>query len=294
MGPYEAGDTCDNDQMQPSISIAIPAYNAAATLPETIASIRAQTYADWEAVICDDGSTDGTSELVDRLSAEDARIRAIHQANRGSGGAYNTAVRAARAAVIVMLSADDLLLPEHLQSVADAVAGHPECAVFTCEGFYEYPDGRRDPVRANAGWARRDGCSLEELLRGSLFGVGAAFRREVFDAVGGFREDTYAEDYGFWLNALALGFTHFHIDTPLSVHRRGPLQKSSNALATRRSDAQVISDLLASGRLSTAEAAAARASLARLKRNIVIRRTMAALLGAGRAEQLIATLRGRR
>ena len=84
--------------------------------------------------------------------------------------------------------------------------------MFTSDGWYEYDDGRREAARPQARWADPDGCTLEELLAACFYGVGAVYRRAVFDAVGGFREGIYAEDYLFWLLALAHGFRHRHID----------------------------------------------------------------------------------
>lgn len=280
--------------MQPSISIAIPAYNAEATLSQTVESVRCQTFHDWELVICDDGSTDGTAQLADALAASDPRIVVVHQENRGSGGAYNTAVRHSGSSLIVMLSADDLLLPEHLGTLHRVAEANTDCGIFTCDGYYEYEDGSREPVRAGQHWKSRGGCTLAELLLGSLYGVGAAFRRVVFEQVGGFREDTYAEDYDFWLKAMSFGFTHCHMDVPLSVHRRSRVQKSSDALAMRESDLRVVTDLLASRRLSPDEHTLAEDAVARLRRNIRIRKAGRKLLGAELTERLIGLMRRHR
>ena len=278
----------------PRFSVAIPAYNAAATLSETLDSVLAQSFDDFEVVICDDGSTDDTLAVAQAHAARDSRIRVVSQENRGSGGAYNAAVRETRADLVVMLSADDLLVPEHLEAMAAHIASHPEAAIFTCDGFYEYPGGAREPVGANASWASPATCTLPELLRACFYGVGAVFRREVFDAVGGFREDIYAEDYSFWLTALAKGFSHTHLDRPLSVHRRNAEQKSADALRTRETDVRVIEDLIAAGLFSGEALEAAHASVSRLRRNIRIRKTLGAVMGPKRAEALIGALRGRR
>ena len=151
----------------------------------------------------------------------------VSQQNRGSGGAYNTAVRSARGDLLVMLSADDLLLPDHLATFDACIRRNPGASVFTSDGWYDYDDGRREAAHPQARWSDPAGCTLEELLQACFYGVGAVYRRAVFDAVGGFREGTYAEDYLFWLLALAHGFRHRHIDRPLSVHRRSTAQKSA-------------------------------------------------------------------
>ncbi|MDO9107773.1 MAG: glycosyltransferase family 2 protein, partial [Coriobacteriia bacterium] len=76
-------------------SIIVPAYNAEATLAETLEAIIGQEYADWECIVVDDGSTDGTLDLARRFAKREARVRVIHQQNRGSAGAYNTGAREA-------------------------------------------------------------------------------------------------------------------------------------------------------------------------------------------------------
>ncbi len=263
----------------PRFSVTIPAYNAQATLAETVASVTAQTFADWEVVIVDDGSTDATLALAEQLAAADPRIRVISQENRGSGGAYNTAVRNARADLLVMLSADDLLLPEHLAALDAFIAEDPGAAVYTVGGWYQYEDGSREMQRLHETWASPQGASMADLLRACFFGTGAVYRREVFDAVGGFREDIYAEDYLFWLLALAHGYRHRYLDQPLAVHRRTSRQKSSDALRMREADARAVAEVAGSGLLGDADRAAAGRVLASLRRNIAIRRVAGALLG---------------
>src|SRR5258708_1668380 len=98
----------------PRFSVVVPAYGAAMTLPETLDAILSQTFTDWECVVVDDGSTDETLRIANEFAARDRRIRAIHQENKGTAGAYNTGVGAARGQLIVICSADDVLLPEHL------------------------------------------------------------------------------------------------------------------------------------------------------------------------------------
>lgn len=271
----------------PLFSVTIPAYNAEATLAETVASVTAQTYLDWELVIVDDGSTDGTRELAERLAATDRRIRVVSQENRGSGGAYNTAVRNAQADLLVMLSADDLLLPGHLAALDAFIAQNPDAAIFTVGGWYEYEDGFRELQHLHEAWASPEGASMADLLSACFFGIGAVYRREVFDAVGGFREDIYAEDYLFWLLALAHGYRHRYLDVPLAVHRRSAEQKSADALRMRQVDARAVAEVVASGLLGERDRAVAERVMRGLRRNIAIRRAVGAILGQRLATRVL-------
>lgn len=97
----------------PKASIIVPAFNVAATLPQTLESLLAQTYTDREILIVDDGSTDATAEIAARY-ANRPGVRLIHQANRGLAGTRNTGIAAATGAYIGFCDADDLWVPQKL------------------------------------------------------------------------------------------------------------------------------------------------------------------------------------
>jgi glycosyltransferase involved in cell wall biosynthesis len=92
----------------------MPAYQAASTLAETLDAIMAQSFSDWECVVVDDGSTDDTLLTATAYEQRDPRFRVICQGNRGTAGAYNAGVSSAVGDFVVICSADDILLPEHL------------------------------------------------------------------------------------------------------------------------------------------------------------------------------------
>ena len=98
----------------PLISVITPVYNAAAYLARAADSLRAQTLTDWELLLIDDGSTDDSPALCDRLAAQDNRIRAVHQPNRGVSAARNAGLDAARGQYLAFLDADDWVEPDFL------------------------------------------------------------------------------------------------------------------------------------------------------------------------------------
>jgi len=249
------------DGGNPRFSVMIPAYNAIETLAESVESVIGQTFTDWELVIVDDGSTDDTLAVARGFESQDARIRVITQPNRGTGGAYNTAVTVARSDILVTLAADDLLLPEHLERLDEFISHHPEADIFSCDGYCEYEDGRRVPQRQNRGWELAPGGEFVDLLEACFFGVGAAFRRDVYERVGGYREDIYAEDYLFWLMALANGFTHRYLPVPLAVHKVTSKQKSGNDIKMRDSVVAILPIVMRSGLLGRHELNATRKRL---------------------------------
>ncbi|MCZ2155754.1 MAG: glycosyltransferase family 2 protein, partial [Bryobacterales bacterium] len=96
----------------PAVSIIIPAFNAAPWLKDAVHSVLAQSYRDWELIVVNDGSTDGTSALA--KSFNDPRIRVIDQTNAGVSAARNAGMAAAQGNLFAFLDADDAMLPETL------------------------------------------------------------------------------------------------------------------------------------------------------------------------------------
>lgn len=112
----------------PAVSVLMPVHDQAAFLPRAIASLSAQSFTDWELIIVDDGSRDGTAARLTRLN--DPRIRVLHHPrNRGLGAALNTALAAARAPLIAYLPADDLYFADHLALLTAALADHPDAVL---------------------------------------------------------------------------------------------------------------------------------------------------------------------
>lgn len=98
----------------PLVSIVMPAYNAERYIGEAVRSVLGQTLADWELVIVNDGSTDGTGAVVDAL--RDPRITVLHKANGGIGSARNRALEVARGTFLCFLDADDVMPPHSLEA----------------------------------------------------------------------------------------------------------------------------------------------------------------------------------
>lgn len=110
--------------MSPLISILIPAYNAAPYLSRSVESALAQTYGNVEVVVVDDGSTDETLAVANRLASQDGRIRVLHQDNKGPAEARRTAFHAASGDYIAYLDADDELLPGTVAFLYDKIVEH--------------------------------------------------------------------------------------------------------------------------------------------------------------------------
>jgi glycosyltransferase involved in cell wall biosynthesis len=124
----------------PKASIIMPAYNRADTIHRAVKSAQAQTLTDWELIVVDDGSTDGTDELVPR---DDPRITVIRQENQGFVGARNTGLRAARGEYIAFLDSDDEWMSHHLELCVGFLEAFAEERFVATELVEDFGGGRR-------------------------------------------------------------------------------------------------------------------------------------------------------
>ena len=112
---------------EPLVSVMMPCFNAERTLDMALASLRAQTYERWEAVVVDDGSTDDTSKILSRFTDPRVRVERF-SANRGRGAARQRCLEMARGELLAFLDADDWLFPHKLSYPVTAMGEHPEVA----------------------------------------------------------------------------------------------------------------------------------------------------------------------
>lgn len=167
-------------------SIVVPVFNGAAYLERCVASVRSQDQLPWELILVDDGSTDGSSQIVDRFMAEDPRIRALHQANAGQFFARRRGIRAATGEYVLFLDCDDALEPNCL-SVLDQVLSTNEWDMVFYTGIVD-----RDGGSQSLGllWPERRELSMEwikkELIAAHKLNslCTKAFRRTLFDGDG--------------------------------------------------------------------------------------------------------------
>lgn len=110
----------------PIVTVVLPTHNRARLVVEAIASVRAQTFQDWELIVVDDGSTDGTTGLVRRCAGQDSRIRHVFQRHEGLPAARNAGLRVASGEWIAFLDDDDRWKPTKLERQVEHLRRHPE------------------------------------------------------------------------------------------------------------------------------------------------------------------------
>lgn len=193
----------------PEISVIIPTWNRARLLLETIASVRAQTFTDWELIVVDDGSNDDTAAAVASLA--DPRIRLLQLPHTGDVAALrNAGVAAARGTLLAFLDSDDLWEPDKLRAQREAMREAMREAGGAAEAWsytgYSLVDEQLRPIPFRAGsFQPRSGHILRELLalEANVTICTLMATRALVDEVGGFDVAAGRDDYDFTLRLAA-------------------------------------------------------------------------------------------
>jgi GT2 family glycosyltransferase len=264
----------------PSFSVVIAAYQAVATVREAVESALAQSKPAHEVIACDDGSTDGTSDV---LEAYRPGVTIVSQDNRGVSAARNAAARLATGEFLAFLDADDVYLTERLEALGELAVARPDLHVLTADAFLESGGVvlRRcyDPSWPFA----VDDQRLAILERNFVLGH-AAVRRERFLAVGGFDESLrHAEDWDLWLRLVLDGARIGLVSEPLSRYRITHGSLSSQRATLLAGEVRVLEKALAHAELTMPERRVGEAALAR-KRSALARAAAREALASGSAD----------
>ncbi len=194
----------------PAVSVIMPVFNAAPTVRRAAVSILRQRGVDLELVCVDDGSTDGSSTILQELAASFPGIRVIAQPHRGIVAALNTALEAARHPLIARMDADDVAHPERLRLQARFLLGNPEVGVVgtrvrsfpkaaVSAAFYAYETWSNSLVAP-------EDIAREIYVESPIVHPSAMFRRGEVLRLGGYRDVPWPEDYDLWLRYHQAGF----------------------------------------------------------------------------------------
>lgn len=213
----------------PTFSVIMPAYNAAATIDDAIASVQAQTRADWELIVIDDASQDATHACVAARADADPRLRLLtREHNGGAGRARNAGIKAARGRYIAFLDSDDQWYPHKLAVQAQALAATNTAL---CYAGYNETDRQGRIARRIAAPPR---TTYRDLLRGCPIGCLTA----VYDTarVGKLYmpELRLRQDCGLWLRILTSGEVACGLPQVLAIRRRRSGSLTANKLVAAR------------------------------------------------------------
>lgn len=188
---------------KPLFSILVPVYNHERYIGAALDSLLVQTVNDWEAIVVDDGSTDGTPDILDRYASLDSRIRVFRKANGGVSSALNMARDQVLGKWICWLSSDDLFRNDKLSVHEQWMTTHPD-ARFFCTDSSDLNDATGE-IRDGGSWTRapKDWQVLEMLRSTFIHGNSVCVEAGTMRKAGPFNERLrYAQDYDMWLRLL--------------------------------------------------------------------------------------------
>lgn len=204
----------------PRVSVVIPAFNAERTLAATIASVQSQSLSDWDLVVVDDGSQDGTADLVRRLMAQDRRLQLIVSANKGVSAARNLGVARSHGPVVAFLDADDLWRADKLERHLDHLSRRPEVGVSFARVQFLTPAGEPSGQLSRA---RLRNLEAQHFLAENPTTTTSNWvvRRRVLEEAGGFCEAmSYCEDLEWLLRVrCCTGWAIEGLNTVLTSYR---------------------------------------------------------------------------
>ena len=214
----------------PAISVVLPAFNAAEDLCASVASVLAQSDPDFELIVVDDGSTDGTLAVAERLRAGDERVRVVRIPHGGIVPALNAGLAVARAPLIARMDADDWSHPERHRLQRAFLDARPEVGLTaSLVGF----GGDRE---THAGYASHvdwlntirtpSQIRLNRFVESPLAHPSVMFRRELVDLYGGYQDGEFPEDYELWLRWLDHGVEMGKVEEELLLWNDPPSRLS--------------------------------------------------------------------
>ena len=231
----------------PHVSVVVPAFNAASTIAETLASACAQTHGDMEILVVDDGSTDATPEIVAEFSRQDARVVALSQANGGVARARNLALHHAKGEFVAPLDADDLWHPTKIARQLARFAANPEADLVYC--WSVDIDGEGMVIEQRRDVRRYEGDVFAHMVQANFIDSSSIplIRREALRAVGGWDENLRVrqaqgcEDWLVYLRLAARG--SFALEPAFLVgYRQSAVSMSRNLSAMRKSSDLVLAE----------------------------------------------------
>lgn len=190
----------------PLVSVVMPVFNGEAYLRPAVASVLQQSLRDLELIVVDDGSSDGTLEILREMAGTDSRMRIISRPNTGIVGALNDGLAVARGMYVGRLDSDDIALPGRLEKQVLFLEQNPDVAIVGSMWLEISADGGLRSLRGEE-------YTHEEIEGALLRGKGAAMmhptvmmRRQAVEKIGGYREQyKHVEDYDLFLRLAEIG-----------------------------------------------------------------------------------------
>lgn len=236
----------------PLVSVVVPCYNSEKFIVETIESVLAQTYDNFELIVVDDGSTDNSGQLISQFN--DKRLNYLRRSNGGAGYARNLGIRQSRGEYIALLDSDDLYLPNNLKEKVQFLEENEFLGlVHSQEIVFDSSTGSEiKRTQGLHGNVLKELLALEETVIHSPSSV--VFRKSLIERAGYYREDiAVCEDWEFWVR-LAKCSDFGYIAEPLTKYRIHSGQIHSNISVMENGMLKVLPDLKSKGFWSSSTA----------------------------------------
>ncbi len=203
------------------VSIIVPCYNQAAYLAETLDSVRAQTYQQWECIIVNDGSVDNTEEIAREYTVKDSRFKYFRKENEGPSQARNFGISNSDGAFVLPLDADDLIAPTYVEKAMDCFMRFPDTKLVYCKA---------DTFGDSVGPWDLEEYDYESFIWNNCIFCSALFRRSDYDQTAGYNVNMAHgyEDWDFWLSLLKKGDVVHRIDEVLFHYRIKTMSRTTS------------------------------------------------------------------
>ena len=210
----------------PAVSVLLPAYNAADTLPEALETLSEQRFEDFEIVLVDDGSTDGTARVVAEWEGREPRMKVVRQKHGGIITALQMGLAVCEGDYIARMDADDHAHPDRLRLQAAYLDEHPEIDLVSCRVSAFPPESVRGGFAVYISWLNEllthDAIVREIFVESPLPHPSVMFRRDSVVGLGGYEEHGWPEDYDLWLRMYLAGKRFAKLPETLLAWRESP------------------------------------------------------------------------
>lgn len=231
----------------PLVSVVMPAYNMERYIEEAIRSVQAQTMEDWELIVVDDCSADGTCAIVEEMAKKDSRIRLLrNEKNMGVARTRNRGLDASRGSYVALMDSDDLWVPHKLEKQL-ALAQEEKADIVYCSYAFADQDGNK---KCNDFIVPKY-ADMELMLKKNVIGCSMALLTARTAAQYRFTEGYYHEDYVYWLSMIRDGKKAVGNREVLTVYRLHSDSRAANKLASAKNRWKIYRSFLGMSRVKS-------------------------------------------
>lgn len=207
------------DMKKPAISVILPFFNATYTLARALESIAAQTFTDFECLLVDNNSDDGSGEIARKFCNKDPRFLLLHESKQGVMHAHNAGLSMSRGKYIARMDADDWMFPDRLNKQFNFLKEYPEIEVVAGQAEYMPHSTKTLGFQRYVSWSNsilsHQDISLKRFVESPIINPTVMYRKEVANKHGSYKHGDFPEDYELWLRWLGDGVSFHKLPFPV-------------------------------------------------------------------------------